>query len=297
MANSGLIYGESLILENGGRCTIDKACSLTDTGGLRVLNRVRTGTVLEWNLVSINSIREWSPPIETAIDYARVGVAADAPWTQLADYAERPGLYQVTRQLAFGGDFNVHFRLRLRDAIGNVYTTRPVHVFDDIPSQMQSTYRESIRRWQQRLNRGELRQGVLLKRRRWGSYCATCIDRDGKHRIRTQCPECFDVGFSGGYYQAETCFGVEGNQSQIKEEFTFTEGYSQKGPVSQFLFLDQPQVYPGDVWVDRSNDERWLFGSPMVTKTRIGNVELFRVAPVSRFDLSHVVYDYPVDFA
>jgi hypothetical protein len=291
----GQHFGCKIIKPNGEIFEIEKLCGIQADANLAIRPQVRGATMLQWDLREIREIRSWSTPIETAIDYAHVGVNdAAVGWHELADYAVRgDGVFYIDKQLVFGHEYNAYFRLRLRDSVGNVHTTQPAHSFNDIPRSQTSIYREALRRWLNRQQRQELRIGSLLKQIRWGDRCAECRDRDGGQQIKSQCPNCFDTGFVGGYYRHCDSFGVEASPQQFSDTFKETSfGQDQDGPFSQFFFLNMPQVFPGDVWVDWATDERWVFGSPMVTKQRLGNVELFRAAPVARIPFNDIVYDF-----
>ncbi len=290
---AGHIGSCNVRLIDGQDCPLPTACQLRDRGDLRVYPLVRGDSLLEWNLRTIAGVRKWDAPLEVAIDYSHVNMPQTAAWMELSAYAERGDTYTINKQLVFGNEQNVHFRLRIRSAIGDIYITQPVAWSDDIPARQQSTYREAIRRWGNRLRAGELRQGLLLKRKRWGLYCDTCRDRDGGQQNQSRCLTCYDTGFDGGYYLYPGCVGVDADTQQLSESFDFSKSYTQEGPYSKFLLLNVPQLYPGDVWVDTSNDDRWILGSPMVTTMRLGNVELFRSLPAARIDFTHVIYDFP----
>ena len=270
-------------------------CQALSDGSLRVRPMVRGPTVLDWDLRTIDEIRSWPGPIEVAIDYSRTGNRDPDAWTEYIGYTERPPQHGITEQLSFGSDFNLHFRLRVRSATGDILATRPVSWFDDVPIRQRPIYLELTRRWSQRGRTGELRPGILLKRRRWGERCTVCRDRDGGQQIKTQCLACYDTGFTGGYYLDRRCFYADQGLAGLSTKFDFTRGYSQTGPVALFEVLNIPHVFPGDVWVNTKTDERWGFGSPMNDKVRVGNVQLFRSVPGARFDTPHVIYRFPIE--
>lgn len=270
-------------------------CQIRSDAGLQIRSFIRGPTVLQWDLRSVSEIQSWPAPIEVAIDYSPVGLATDAPWTELDAFDERDGLYTVTDQKIFGWDFNSYYRLRLRNAVGDLLVTRPVSMFSSLSGgRNQRLYLEMIRLWNRRLENHELQTGTLLKRKRWGAYCTTCRDRDGRQQIRSQCPECYDTGFTGGYFVGEACFSIDPSRLATELKFDFGRGFSQSGPIQTIDCLNIPHVFPGDVWVDGTSDERWLFGSPMITKVKIGNVELFRTIPAARFDAPHIIYSFPL---
>jgi len=275
---------------------VSPACQLASDAGLQIRSFIRGPTLLQWDLRAVPEIRNWPAPIEVAIDYAHVGLDTDAPWTVVSDYGPKGGDFTLPGQRIFGEDFNSYYRLRLRNSVGDIFVTRPTSMYSSLSgSRNRRLYLEMIRLWNKRLTNHELQTGTLLKRKRWGDYCTTCRDRDGRQQIRSQCPECYDTGFTGGYYAGDTCFSIDPSRLATELKFDFGRGFSQSGPIQTIDCLNIPHVFPGDVWVDGTSDERWLFGSPMITKVKIGNVELFRTIPAARFDAPHIIYSFPID--
>lgn len=289
----GAHFGVKVVQLDNTICEIGQLCALRGNAELKIYPITRGPTVLQWDLAKIEGVQSWEPPIEVAIDTAPLDVEDINAWTEIAAYEERDGLYTDEFQRMFGQEFNSHYRLRLRNGVGDIYTTNPISIFEEIPQRMKAVYLESNRRWTRRMDRGELRKGVLLKKKRWGAQCPECRDRDGGQQIESRCRTCYDVGFDGGYYIADQCFGVDAEPGVFSKDFDFGRGSFQQGPFSKFVFRNTPQVFIGDVWVDLSSDERWLLGSPMKTTMRVGNVQLFRSCPAVRLDTTHIVYDYP----
>lgn len=275
-------------------CTSASICESRLPNALVITNLVRGGTIIQWDLIKIPEVKKWKFPFTIVPQYSRHGAANEFQWFDLGEVSTSQNTFEISNQIPFGSEFSVYYRFKLSNSNGDVVVTRPQHAFDIIPRQIRTEYNEVIRRWYDRAARQEIRTGYLLKRARWGYYCNSCIDRDGRHKIKTQCPVCYDVGFLDGYMQYSKCFSVEVSPTQFAENVEFSSGFTQQGPVGNFKFLNIPEVYPGDVWVDMKTDERWMIGSPMTTKIRLGSYDIVREAPAARFDTTHVVYGFPI---
>lgn len=274
-------------------CARATECELKSVNQLSISPMTRGGTVISWDLEKIPEVKNMPGPIEVRIEYSRSG-SKTGPWTTLRDWSSSGADFTVNTQIIAGSDFTIIYRMGIRDGLGNILLSRPQHVFSTIPRALNTTYREILRRWFERARTGELNEGYLIRRHRWGLLCPTCVDRDGRQKIRSNCPTCFDSGFEQGFSQVGGCFYVDSQPGQMSEEFRFESGWYQQGPTTRFLFLDIPAVYPGDIWVDRGTDERWVFGSPFTTSTGLGSVDLLVSAPVARLDSKHIFYDFPV---
>jgi len=272
-------------------CAADAACDARKSKVMRITPLTRAGTVITWDLTLMPSVVNLTPPLEVNIEYSR---SAAGSWVEIMPFSAVANSFTVPQQLVQGSNYTLYYRINVRDALGNITASPIQHVFDTVPKMLTTPYLEAVRRWYERCKTGELREGYLLKRSRWGQLCPDCTDRDGRQKIRSQCLTCFDAGFIDGFQQVTNCFFVEGSQTQVSENFTFEAGWNQDGPIDRFTWLHIPQVFPGDVWVDANTDERWVIGNPMTTTVRLGAVELMASAPVARVNTKHVIYSYPV---
>lgn len=272
-------------------CATDAACEARKSRVMRITPLTRGGTVITWDLEAMPDLANLTPPLEVSIEYSR---SAAGSWVELMPFSLVANSFTVPQQLVQGANYSLYYRLNVRDSLGNIVSSSAQHVFETVPKMLSMSYLEAVRRWYERAKTGELREGRLLKRSRWGRLCPDCTDRDGRQKIRSQCLTCFDAGFLDGFQQVATCFFVEGSGAQLSEGFTFESGWDQDGPIDRFTWLHIPQVFPGDVWVDINTDERWVIGNPMATTIRLGTIELQASAPVARLKTTHVIYDFPV---
>jgi hypothetical protein len=233
--------------------------------------------------------------VEAKIQYSQVGVSVNSIWSDLAAYTDDLGTLVDSNSHMRGSEFDLHYRLALRINDADVYYTQPQLAIDFIPAGQQPTYREVISRWNVQTKSGGYRAGYLLKKIAWGPYCPNCTDRDGKQVIKSQCATCYEVGFTPGYVQVPGCFYVSVGPSQRGEKFDTQAGsFSRAEAASQILWLNIPEVYTGDVFVDHDTDERLLIGNDIVTTVRIGGCELIRKSQAVRLGPASVVYKFPV---
>jgi hypothetical protein len=276
-------------------CRSVNRCTALRARPLRIMNLVRAGTVLQWSLKDLGlTAEQMTGGLEITPQYGRHGVDQDDQWTDLSDEPVLGGFFEVLGQIPRGSNHSIYFRLKVQNGNQQQFTTLPQHAHEIIPLKMQELYQACLRRWGEKSSREFLRTGVLLKRIRWGFECPDCRDRDGHHQIKTQCPTCLDTGYPPGYVAYGGCFNLEFSPTRLDDKFDFGSGFTQDGPIGQAVFLNIPELHPGDCWVDLDTDERWLFGSPMETSVRIGGQDVIRKAPLVRLDTTHVVHRFQI---
>lgn len=283
-------------------CSDGTLCHLLQAGPLKISHRTiintNGATVIQWDLNSIIDMMALPGPVslvETKLQWSHVDVPELDAWTDLYSYTQADsGIYTTTAPLLRGHEYTTHFRMGLRVNSADIYYTRPQRVLDHIPYSQQSAYRDIVSRWHEQCRQGAYRLGYLLKRVRWGDLCPNCIDRDGEHAIKSQCPTCYGSTFALGFIQADGCFYFKCSPSEQQETFDTQRGHKQSGPVMESLWLNIPDVYCGDVLVDHYTDEKWLIGSKLTNVVRIGGCELIRKAPTIRLDASDILHAFPV---
>lgn len=264
-----------------------------ETIDLRVYPQIATNTtLLTWDLSNLASAANMQLPVQIQIEASHVGVMDSSAWTIVRPYANNTGSYNDGAQRVFGNDDNLYYRLAIQDAASNVYRSSPKKAGELLPRREMPLYREIVRRWQGRALRGELRAGYLLKRIRWGAYCTNCRDRDGVE-IKSRCLTCYDTGFTGGYYAPVECFYAIMGPYSVKESYNDQRSFFDDGPTGTLQFLDIPVVYPGDVWVEKSSDLRFMFGN-VISAQRLGNIKLVVTAECQQRDFSDVLYRFNV---
>ncbi len=267
-------------------------CSNEDLG-LRVIHRVYSAKVLIWDLDRSPLLRSFNGSLEVKVQYGRTAAMDSQAWTDLTAFVADTGTYVDDEQRVFSAESNLHYRLIVRTSTGTIITSQAVRAQDSIPARMVPAMNELLRRWRMRANNRELRAGFLLKRRRWGSRCPDCRDRDGGQQIKTDCPTCYDTQYTGGYFQPIGCSFAEVGPYKIEENYNDQVGYSADGFQAPLTMLNMPCVYPGDVWVEYETDHRWEVQSVEV-QARIGSVETIIKANAGRLNATSIVYAFPV---
>lgn len=252
------------------------------------------GTLLSWDLSPLVQQYQLTLPLQVQIETSHTGAEDPAAWSIARAYAADAQSYTDASQRVFGNDPNLYYRLAVQDAALSVYRTKPKRAFDNMHWRLVGAYSEIIRRWSGRAMRGELRAGKLLKRIRWGTYCAECRDRDSGVQVKSFCLTCYGTGFTGGFYQPVDCFYGELGPVVLDEALDQQQSYSQEGPSGTLQFLNIPVVYPGDVWVEKSTDLRYLLGRVSHAQ-RLGTISLIANAPAIQIDFRDPIYRFDTD--
>lgn len=236
-----------------------------------------------------------STNLEAQIEVSRYGVSASNAWSIIRAYAANTGIWADTTKRLFGNQNDLYYRVAIRDSALNVYRSEPVASTFSVPRLMAPTYLEAIRRWEGRGGRGETNRGYLLKRIHYGAKCPDCRDRDGGQQLYTRCVTCYGTGWTGGYYQVPRCCYAEIGSVVKTRKTDENLGTTEPEPMSTLTLLALPKVHSGDIWVNFSNDQRWLLGD-MTHATSIGSVDLTTTIAAARLEFTDIAYHFPVDF-
>ena len=194
----------------------------------------------------------------------------------------------------FGKELNIFYRVQLTDANGVIYYSDPATVFGHLDFRSWNHAREIIRK--ERLRLKALRVGIpgwLLKIKRSGTPCPSCLDPLTQEVTNSNCPVCFGSRWSGGYYTP---------QPDIFADVTFEPNYQQRdeqgmgmvNPKSvNGMFVGQPYLSTMDVWVNDTSDVRYHIHGVNV-RTGIRGVPLLVVAEMRPIPSDNVVYTFPV---
>lgn len=291
--------------DSNGSCISSINCTLLRGQPLVIYPITRptseSHTVIQWNVVSVlssvgididsGSISSLDSKIQFNYHGDSAGVTEN--WEDLYAWGDDTGMAIDSVAKLRGTEFNLYYRLVVRINDADLYYSKPQRAIDHVPANMASIYREVIRRWYEDCKAGGNRQGYLLKKLAYGAYCENCRDRDGKHQIKSQCSTCYDVGFDPGYIQVPGCFFVKAGPT-IRSEASTDLGTVRAEATTEFTWLNVPEVYAGDVFVDHYTDERFIIGGQITTMTRVGGCELKRKATAVRLDAKSVIYKFPV---
>lgn len=98
--------------------------------------------------------------------------------------------------------------------------------------------------------------GVLLRRKDWGTICRSCVDPDMGASVKADCPVCFGTGLEGGYWPpvvAPALFQAPARRSVGTDgsHWSFQSGRPAR-------FMAYPEIGEADIWVHPSADKRYL---------------------------------------
>jgi hypothetical protein len=130
----------------------------------------------------------------------------------------------------------------------------------------------------------------LFPVRSFGAYCV-CVDRVSGRRTKSNCLNCYDAGFLGGYLSPIQCFvqiDASGNASQATPY-----GELQPNQTSARL-ISFPQVKPKDILIEAEN-KRWRV-EKVTTTERLRSV-VHQELLLSKITKGDVEYKLPVNVA
>ena len=93
---------------------------------------------------------------------------------------------------------------------------------------------------------------AVLKKKTFGTYC-TCYDSTLGRQTESNCEDCYDTGFDGGYYDSIIVSGIL--NAYPKRQMIMDWGVWEPGDAMMTL-QSYPVISPDDVLVDRVN-KRW----------------------------------------
>lgn len=185
----------------------------------------------------------------------------------------------------YGQTLLTHYRVTLTTGAGT-YVSEPTSVEGELSERDLTLAREIIRK--ERLRGAGLawREGILLKRLRYGPKCTKCRDRLLDETTDSDCTECNGTGFQVGYHRpVPLC--VEFLTQKINAETTDPSRGSINDVAVKIRCLGFPALNKEDVWVDGRSDERW-------TLSKVQHEAVMRGVPiVISADINMLPYTHP----
>lgn len=130
----------------------------------------------------------------------------------------------------------------------------------------------------------------LFPVRTFGAYCV-CYDRVTSRRTKSNCLNCFDTGFLGGFLAPIECF-VQFDPSGIKS--VPTSNRERQDSTTSARLISFPQVKPKDILVEAENT-RWRVDS-MTPTQRLRSV-VHQELTLKEVDKGDVEYKLPINIA
>lgn len=196
-----------------------------------------------------------------ATDWVDVGAPVEDAWYADDDQVRLRGKTLVN-----------HYRVKLTTPTAT-YMSNPVGVYGIMPEEDWLLAREIVRKEILRSKRVG-REGVLLKRIRYGARCTRCRDPLTKEVTDSRCPLCRGTGFLIGYHPPARmqCWDVSPETLNEQRNGTTPVGQSRDTRVNARV-LGFPDLALEDVWVDGHSDQRWYVNV-------IEHISLMRGVPI-----------------
>jgi hypothetical protein len=148
---------------------------------------------------------------------------------------------------------------------------------------------EAIRRFDLQLQRFSGRQVLLFTQKTFGTYCTTCYDKLKRRRTRSNCSDCYDTGYDGGYYSPKQTYAGKAPDKVV----------TQIGPIMELQPSDRlwvmparPRVKPRDFLVDAEGIRYRVLHLPSIGE-KLWSLTHQRVV-VRELSRDQVEYAYPL---
>ena len=231
-------------------------------------------------------------PYVFQLQTSKAGTDGATDWIDVGVPAVNAGLLVDDQKRLYGQHLHTFYRIRLT-TFRRVHLSTPATVRGLLDEQHWSLAREIIRKEQLRAKLGAAREGLLLRRIRYG----VPVNRDPltDEVLNSRNAADFGTGFKAGYFQAvqAQCWDVSPAQHPEKRQATQPPGQIRPVTASARI-LAFPPVDLEDVWVDARTDERWLI-HPQRELANLQGVPLLVQIELRLAPFSHVIYRVPVD--
>lgn len=180
----------------------------------------------------------------------------DGSWVDVGSEVADTYYLDDDEQRLFGKAAEAFWRIRLYSG-GYYYDSPPVCA---LTAQDWRDWRINRKLIRQEAKRGRYTSvdGYLLKERRYGTKCPTCIDaQTGEVKI-SNCEDCYGVGFLYGYWPAlDGVFCDIELQGRLEEVNNQTSGTTMLPAVTRARLSGIPWLNSRDVFVEKYSGRRW----------------------------------------
>lgn len=219
-------------------------------------------------------------PSNFYVDKARSG----GEWDQIAGPLPNACLYVDPVIWDWNKDKNTFYRVRVQVA-GTWEYSVPIQAIGEWNREDYLKAREICRK-EYLLMRKSGEDGLLLKRREWGSRC-TCVDADTKEVTNKSCPLCLGTGITGGYYPSIPL--PIGIQEPPGRNRVLGEAGLAHDEVRMARAVAYPLITSNDIWIGNRTNERWQVRA-IKTVAEIRRIPLVQVLELRLIPQTDVIY-------
>tara|TARA_B100000131_G_scaffold221323_1_gene212806 strand:+ start:549 stop:1448 length:900 start_codon:yes stop_codon:yes gene_type:complete len=130
----------------------------------------------------------------------------------------------------------------------------------------------------------------IFPKKKHGQRCGLCYDTTTSRKLRSQCPNCFDTTWVGGYHAPVETYGmiVSPNEQTIHANFGNVENEN-----TSLMLGNYPEVFEGDLIVEAENI-RWRVASS-ISKVKKARSLVRQQLALHRIPKGDIEYKIPVN--
>ena len=213
-------------------------------------------------------------------------------WEDVGTSAENVFYATDGEKRLWGKSLEVHYRVVLTSPVG-VYASDPASMTSAITYRDWLDVREHYRQYKKGLSKFKGTQGFLLKRRRFGVPCRTCLDELTEEGTRDNCPTCFGCEVEGGYYAPIPNFYVDLTVQQSREKTDLQARATVRDITIKGFCPGDIIVQSKDLFVEYHSDRRWHIETT-ATESELRGYPICLGIEIRQLPFSHVAYQIPV---
>lgn len=132
----------------------------------------------------------------------------------------------------------------------------------------------------------------VFPKRKTGQRCAVCFDPVSQRKLRSQCPNCFDTTWVGGYLAPVEAYAliVTPNEQTIHANFGNVENENTSVQLGNY-----PELFEGDIIVEAEN-VRWRVAST-ISKIKKARSLVRQQAALHRIPKGDIEYSLPINLS
>lgn len=246
--------------------------------------RYDNARVITWNL---NPLADYPEDFILAVENSRAG----GPWETLASDLKDSCFYVDSRRRNYNKYMNECYRLRITsESTGENYVSDVVNAGSYGVYPFSSEAENVIKQVEKSIELSGC-EGVLLKKKHWGTRCPDCTDFDDQTSVNEHCPRCLGTGFDGGFYQGIT-------MAILKEHIDASEKQGNDCVEAEEKVQAKCVAYPwvryGDVWCEKYTNKRFMIDK-VTPSSSYKHVPLVYSITMHRIEYSDVMYTPPAD--
>jgi hypothetical protein len=255
---------------------------------LLVDNTVNGGTRVQWEMQ-----RHFSDagPYTFQLQVGHTGLNTSDDWIDVgAPVVDTYFTFDLNKRV-WGKTPDPHYRVELTTGTGTYYS-EPEKVEGRLQKRDWLTAREIIRKELLRHRVLTSPDGYLLKSRRYGPQCPSCLDQLTGEVSYTNCPDCYGTSFENGYFTPMPACFADVSLEQDRDHRQEDKGMDHQDVITA-RFIGDPSLYSYDVWVNRTSDERYYIHNVAV-KGHVRGYPLIYDAELRLAPFSDIIYTFDI---